>query len=360
MSPPYFGQANISAIFDHEFPVYCGYYPTPPPIPTPPATPDPSYCRELRYAPLSTPPIPTQYEVAHTMIHNDGQRIWQGANPDLGYSGHSGVDYTFGYDYVLATHAGVVTEAGWDDPGDSSYGYGLHVRLRATDGIHTSIYGHLSTLMIKGEHLATTGIVLGISGATGNVIGNPGTHLHLSIERPGEDLNPYSRAKYEINPYGWQASSPDPWNDQDNGNAPPSSLLWLNYPAISNDNVYPTGTALEWPTGSSDVRLIPNLYHPNAYIVDNLTTSGEFSVSGDWNVGLCPPANCIGNSFHLTNESDTKAIWQPLPGRLTASNYDVYAYIPGGFAENYSFHVIYEINDGNILETAEVQLSQSR
>lgn len=83
-------------------------------------------------------------------------------------------------------------------------------------------------------------------------------------------------------------------------------------------------------------------------------------MSGDWNVGLCPPANCIGNSFHLTNESDTKAIWQPLPGRLTANNYDVYAYIPGGFAENYSFHVIYEINDGNILETAEVQLSQSR
>ena len=49
LSPPYFGQANVSAIFDHEFPVYCGWYPTPPPAPTPTVTPDPYYCKELRY-----------------------------------------------------------------------------------------------------------------------------------------------------------------------------------------------------------------------------------------------------------------------------------------------------------------------
>lgn len=45
---------------------------------------------------------------------------------------------------------------------------------------------------------------------------------------------------------------------------------------------------------------------------------------------------------------------------MTATYYDIYAYIPGGFSENYSFHAIYEINDGNILETPVVELSQSR
>ena len=82
--PPYFDTTTVNSIFDHENPVYDA---------------------EINYAGAA---------ITTTIMHNDG--ITYTVNNIPGYSGHDGIDYGLRYEYVLASHAGTVLEAGWDSP----------------------------------------------------------------------------------------------------------------------------------------------------------------------------------------------------------------------------------------------------
>ena len=93
LSPPYFGSTTVNAIFDHEYPLY-----------------DDENNNDF-------------HGDVNTIVHNTNERL---ANLAAGvvdanrycveYSGHDGIDYGLRYEYVLASHAGTVLEAGWDSP----------------------------------------------------------------------------------------------------------------------------------------------------------------------------------------------------------------------------------------------------
>ncbi|MCZ7665756.1 MAG: hypothetical protein M5U34_00250 [Chloroflexi bacterium] len=93
LSPPYFGSNTINAIFDHEYPLYS-------------REDDNGFNGDV-----------------DTMVHRTNERLDNLAagvvdanRYCVGYSGHDGIDYGLRYQYVLASYAGTVLEAGWDSP----------------------------------------------------------------------------------------------------------------------------------------------------------------------------------------------------------------------------------------------------
>ena len=206
--PPYFGTTTVNSIFDHEYPVYDA---------------------EINYVGEA---------ITTTLMHNDGVRYQGAANNIPGYSGHDGIDYGLRYEYVLASHAGAVLEAGWDNPANHRLNLGLTVQLETTHNGQTyrTDYGHLSALWVnQGEMVDAAGDLLGISGGTGN---STGPHLHFSV---------HDTANADMNPYGWDNDTVvDPWSQAATGKV--SLNLWADRdgdgtndpPNITNANVYPS------------------------------------------------------------------------------------------------------------------------
>jgi murein DD-endopeptidase MepM/ murein hydrolase activator NlpD len=95
----------------------------------------------------------------------------------------------------------------------------LYVQLlhRAPDGTEfISIYGHLSRVDVARGAVINEGTVVGLSGNTG-CSGTP--HLHFGTFRGRPD-----GTFAVIDPYGWHATAPDPWEDDPRGL--PSAWLW--------------------------------------------------------------------------------------------------------------------------------------
>src|SRR5688572_13845502 len=95
----------------------------------------------------------------------------------------------------------------------------LVVAMRHVDAdgeVFLSLYGHLSRVDVTaGQHISV-GAAIGLSGNTG-CSGTP--HLHFGVLRPVPGgLN------VVIDPYGWHASSIDPWEADPQG--APSVWLW--------------------------------------------------------------------------------------------------------------------------------------
>ena len=78
---------------------------------------------------------------------------------------------------VVSVGDGVVTFAGWD----GAYGNSIHVLH--TNGVATW-YAHLSRITVHPSQSVSAGLVIGLSGATGN---STGPHLHLEV-RTGASL----------------------------------------------------------------------------------------------------------------------------------------------------------------------------
>ena len=293
--PPYFGTTTVNSIFDHEYPVYDD---------------------EIKYVGEA---------ITTTLMHNDGVRYQDTANNIPGYSGHDGIDYGLRYQYVLASHAGTVLEAGWDDPANHRLNLGLAVQLETTHNGETyqTDYGHLSALWVsQGEMVDAAGDLLGISGSTGN---STGPHLHFSV---------HDTADADMNPYGWGGGAiVDPWSQVATGMV--SLNLWADRdgngtndpPSISNSTVYSSGAVLA-PT-FTDPRLTPDLAISTTYILDD--SDDEFTTIGLWQTETCAAAtDCYEDEWHHTVISDVTAVWQPAAGELYAQEYDLYAYIPQG------------------------------
>lgn len=68
----------------------------------------------------------------------------------------------------------------------SKYAYGNAIYINHGDGI-TSLYAHLSKILVKIGDEVTTNDVIGLMGATGNAHGD---HLHFEIRKFGVPINP--------------------------------------------------------------------------------------------------------------------------------------------------------------------------
>ncbi|MBD2105399.1 M23 family metallopeptidase [Nodosilinea sp. FACHB-13] len=98
-----------------------------------------------------------------------------------GYEMHEGVDFAGPVGKpILATAEGVVVRA------DYNGGYGNHVRIDHGYNYET-LYGHLSKLEVKIGDRVQRGDVVGYLGSTGR---SSGPHLHYSIYRNGQAVNP--------------------------------------------------------------------------------------------------------------------------------------------------------------------------
>lgn len=92
---------------------------------------------------------------------------------------HRGIDLKTNHSKVLSMLHGIVVSVG-NDPL-------LGIFIKVQHGIYESIYGHLSqSLVAKGEPVLP-GTILGISGNTGRATGD---HLHLTIKKGKEYVNP--------------------------------------------------------------------------------------------------------------------------------------------------------------------------
>jgi murein DD-endopeptidase MepM/ murein hydrolase activator NlpD len=98
---------------------------------------------------------------------------------------HTGVDLVepFGAP-IYAADDGIVALVG-----SSSTGYGNYVVIAHSGGLAT-LYGHLSTALVKVGQSVTQGEVVGLEGATGNTTG-PHLHFELRMNQRPVDPTPY-------------------------------------------------------------------------------------------------------------------------------------------------------------------------
>jgi murein DD-endopeptidase MepM/ murein hydrolase activator NlpD len=106
--------------------------------------------------------------------------------PFAGYAHfHTGIDLVepFGSP-VFAADDGIVALVG-----TSSRGYGRYVVIAHSGGLDT-LYGHLSTALVKVGQLVVQGQTIGLEGSTGNSTG-PHLHFELRIKQQPIDPTPY-------------------------------------------------------------------------------------------------------------------------------------------------------------------------
>ena len=327
LTSPYFGTTSMTAVFDHQYPVYTGS--------TPADIPNSIVNRNgtIQIHPPS-PPAPTPYE-----------------NPCAKYSGHSGIDYGLRYEHVIAAHKGKVLQAGWTNPENRRTGLGLRIELeRQSTGsddrissVYKTRYGHLSSLFVSTNQIVARQELIGISGNTGN---SDGPHLHFDVLKLHSN-----NLFYPVNPYGWLGSkedghfATDPWQDF---GRPASVNLWQQNPSINtgiavpptpaNHCSYPTGAALTIPPDHP--LLIPNFNTKFHVIIDDLDSRFVANSpiipamsNGPWQLAGCyGQPFCFGNTYHYVTKTTQPdlyaAMWNLLPDDLGTFTYDVYAYIP--------------------------------
>lgn len=92
---------------------------------------------------------------------------------------HRGIDLKTDRSKVYSMLHGKVIQTG-KDPLLGNY-------VKVQHGKYESVYGHLSRISVVPEELVLPGSVLGISGSTGKATGD---HLHLTIKKGREYINP--------------------------------------------------------------------------------------------------------------------------------------------------------------------------
>jgi murein DD-endopeptidase MepM/ murein hydrolase activator NlpD len=138
-------------------------------------------------------------------------------------NGHNGYDWRMAEGTtLLAVADGLVMYAGLEEPfncpplGRAVQAIYVQLRHPGPDGTeYITVYGHLSRLGVATGDTIAAGAIVGWSGNTG-CSGTP--HLHFGTFR-GRDGNFVA-----IDPYGWHASTPDPWESDPRGDA--SVWLW--------------------------------------------------------------------------------------------------------------------------------------
>ena len=100
------------------------------------------------------------------------------------------------------------------------------VHTAPTGELYVSVYGHLSRVDVQAGGSVSAGTVIGLSGNTGC---SGTTHLHFGVAR---NVDGNADGRYVlIDPYGWHASTGDPWALDPRGAA--SVWLWKDGAAPS-------------------------------------------------------------------------------------------------------------------------------
>jgi len=95
---------------------------------------------------------------------------------------------------VLACADGDIYFLDTDHPDQPEiYPYGNQVRVKHLFGkqVYCTIYAHLESVDVQDGERVTRGQRIGTAGATGNVVGDEGHHLHLSFLREGAQVDGY-------------------------------------------------------------------------------------------------------------------------------------------------------------------------
>lgn len=105
----------------------------------------------------------------------------QGRMSQGSHAGHVAVDYAAPTGTpVRSTMAGRVVSAGWNNEG-----YGNLVIVE--NGPYKTYYAHLSEIPVSVGQMVQSGMVIGLSGNTGN---STGPHLHYEVRINGKQVNP--------------------------------------------------------------------------------------------------------------------------------------------------------------------------
>lgn len=112
---------------------------------------------------------------------------------------HNGVDFRASMGTaVMAMHAGVVRGTGNTDLQRGCYSYGRWALIDYGNGL-TSVYGHLSALVVKAGDTVTTGQVVGYSGGAPGADGagySTGPHLHVGLfASQGVEIQQFTTSK---------------------------------------------------------------------------------------------------------------------------------------------------------------------
>lgn len=92
---------------------------------------------------------------------------------------HAGLDFKSASDTVMVILPGKVSKV------DYSPGMGIHVEVKHRD--FTTIYGHLSLVLVEAGKELQAGAVIGLTGNTGR---STGDHLHFALKYKGRIVNP--------------------------------------------------------------------------------------------------------------------------------------------------------------------------
>ncbi|MFN8441235.1 MAG: NBR1-Ig-like domain-containing protein [Caldilineaceae bacterium] len=113
-------------------------------------------------------------------------------------AGHEGVDIKAPLgSRIFSVAAGTVKYVHRDA---NSHNYGIHIRLEHADGYET-IYAHLQTAIVQEGQAITAGQAIGLADHTGNVVGDPADHLHLTLKHGSEDLPGYRNHIIDPTPF---------------------------------------------------------------------------------------------------------------------------------------------------------------
>lgn len=92
---------------------------------------------------------------------------------------HNGIDFRAKNNFVYPILPGIVIQAGYRG------GYGFCIEVQHGD--MTTLYAHLSYILVKDKQTVPAGEPIGISGTTGR---STGEHLHFSVTQNGKFINP--------------------------------------------------------------------------------------------------------------------------------------------------------------------------